>query len=236
MESTNQNTAPLQATADSEADFDFSNELSSRPETGPRGYYFPWSVSSSCYDKSSYNPVYSGGKISQRDIDALVADVESHPLQDPTVGHSSTVVSVVVIFFAMVIVCGLILVFGDLSNNFWMIFAAMIIGMLLIIAAVACCSMRQKSRSRDRRNAMDQIMRRHNDTTFAGKGAFAKMSALGSYVAVEFSFEGALSRGFFQVELPFLSPAGYFAPQPNPYGNLNQYAQTGGFNQPVAYS
>ena len=146
--------------------------------------------------------------------------------------------AVVVIFFLMVIFCGIIIGYSDLSQSFWMIFVVMIIGFLVIVLAVVCTSMRVKSRMRDRRNAMEQIMRKHNETTFAGKGVLAKMSPLGSYIALEFTFDEFQPRGYFQGRMPFVSSPGYYSAQPNLYGNLNQYPQTGGFNQlqPVVYS
>ena len=233
-------TAPLHSTgSESVAVNQFSMELYSRPSTGPRGYYLPWTESAKCYDKSSYNPVYSAGKISQRDIDVLVSDVESHPLHDPTAGESWIVISVFVIFFAMVAGCGLIFAYADLSTDFWQIFLVMGIGMVLIVTVMICGSMKMRDRLRNRRDAMDQIMRKHNETTFAGKGAIAKMSSLGSYIGIEFTFDAYPPAGnFYQQNLPAFPAAGYYAPQPNPYGNMNQYPMAGGYNQvsPIKYN
>ena len=243
MESENLNsgsTAFQSSSSGSEAVSEFLIELNSRPQTGPRGYYFPWTTSANCYDKTSYNPVYSAGKVTQRDIDVLVADVETHPMHDPTAGEASLVIWIFVIFFAMVIACGLIIGYGDMSTDFWKIFLAMGIGMVLIIAVIICGSMRQRSRLRDRRDAMDQIMRKHNETTFAGKGAMAKMSNLGSYIAIEFTFDAYQPIGnLYQQNLPMYPAAGYYSPaQPNPYGNANQYPMAGGYNQiaPMKYN
>ena len=103
-----------------------------------------------------------------------------------------------VIFFLMVIFCGIIIGYSDLSQSFWMIFVVMIIGLLLIIIAVFITGMRQKTRMRERRDNMEQIMRKHNDTTFAGKGVLAKMSPMGSYIALEFTYDDIRPRGYFQ--------------------------------------
>lgn len=241
MESENlhSGSTPLHSTSSgSTASNEFFMELYCRPSTGPRGYYLPWTASAKCYDKSSYNPVYSAGKISQRDIDTLVADVESHPLHDPTAGESWIVISVFVIFLAMVVFCGLIFAYADLSTDFWKIFLVMGIGMVLIITVMICGNMRMRDRLRRRRDEMEQIMRKHNETTFAGKGAIAKMSNLGSYIGIEFTFDAYPPAGnFYQQNLPAFPAAGYYAAQPNPYGNANQYQMAGGYNQapPMTY-
>ena len=217
---------------------EFLVEMYSRPSTGPRGYYFPWSTTANCYDKSSYNPLYSAGKVSQRDIDALVGDVERSPFHDPTAGEAWIPITIFVIFFVMVIGCGLTFGYSDLSQNFWVIFLIMGIGMVLIILVMVCGHMKRQGRLRDRRDAMDQIMRRHNETTFAGKGAIAKMSNLGSYIGIEFTFDSYPPAGnLYQQNLPLMPAAGFYPPQPNPYGNVNQYPATGGYNQtaPMGY-
>ena len=174
----------------------FQIELSTMPMSGPHGLYFPYSFYTKGYDMSSFNPQYTGGRISEPEVRSLVDDINNNPLTQIT--HCDPLLWL----FCLVLICmaaGTPLYMtnaasstGSGTGGFIMGFIFIPIGGMFTIITIMCISgCKNVKRMRLRKIVLDSIINRHQQQVFAPKQAVAKISPHGSYLMIQFCWQGA---------------------------------------------
>ena len=165
------------------------------PQTSVMGYYFPYSPALRAYDHSSFNPALSDFAVSLHEVEALMRDLSAveAPAASSVLGKRLPFLLLVpVIFYG-----GFFLAFGRLAHNniagfFTLMFLTYALIVLLVGWVVCGCFGNNLEAFQKRRNAVVQVLQRHQATTFNCRGVVLGCSQLAGYVAVEFEFR----RGF----------------------------------------
>lgn len=165
----------------------FEMEIRSMPRSGPSGYYFPYS--GNFYDRSSYNPAYSDGIIGPHEVDALLNEINNHPLIQ--VGVCSKWACFLFLSFAP-FVLSLVNLFGLFKKDAFSVPRFVIAIIFFVVALVAVIYFwRNLARFHAERLALreqgiNEIIKKHEMTTFQGKNVLIRMSTHHGYIAMEF--------------------------------------------------
>ena len=211
-------------------------ELMSMPPSSQFGYNFPWNNTTNTYDTSSYNSAFSDNRVSLQDVHDLMADLQSQPLFslhycDPwsygLIAVFGTLAAIMIFNFS-----GFGIGFGSPGSMMFVFLA----GMAALIGIICKVNINAEKRSVERKAQLENVLAKHQQTTFAGKEVVVQMSPLCSYISIVFSFRAAdpagAQVGQNSAALPF--PPGYPAypeyqfatEQPTPYsGTVQQHQQ-----------
>ena len=180
----------------------FHAELSLIVATSNMGYVFPWNTTSKTYDTSSFHPVYSDGRISIEEVNALIADLKTLPLYDPE--YTDPLGTTICYVLLGLLVSILILILGGLFLANWLFSLIPVVFVSFIIFSI-CINFKIKKnenlRAAERKLQVDSVINRHQQSTFSEKGTNLRMTPHGAFVIIEFLFRmypgagGQMSQG-----------------------------------------
>mgnify|MGYP000296465634 CR=1 FL=1 len=150
------------------------------PRSGLKGWYLPWVINH--FEKDSCDPASINHKISKDQLDALVDELNLHPLalDSPLLTHTIIAVSSVILFLG-----------GILLGIFVNIYLTVISVLGLGLYVYTCCrlTLDDKQRANDRRAAFEKIIDKHIHSTFAHSDVKIALSPLGSYLSIQFCWK-----------------------------------------------
>ena len=171
-------------------------EIMTCPMSGPSGLFFPYSVEGGGYSMDSFRPEYSGNRITEQECRALLADINGCPIATPGCDHGlwcfvGTFILMIALMAVYMVMATRESTEDDDGSNFGEIFGmgmGLIIGggIVSIITNLCIMSKRVQEKALSRLRVVNAIMKKHNDSTFAGKQAIARLSTFGGYVAIQF--------------------------------------------------
>ena len=143
----------------------YRTEQMNMPQSGPSGYYFPWDSRSRTFDTSSFDPAFSGNRISQQDIQAFFADLYAQPLFDPK--DSNCLCYVVLGLFGLMVLAQAIFLatsFKRLNKTFFVI--PIIFGVFIVLVCLAFCKAQNDAVRAvfERKAQVDAVFARHMHT------------------------------------------------------------------------
>ena len=169
-------------------------ETLTMPQSGLLGYYFPYITFLNSYDSSSFDSSYSDNTISRHEIDILLNEVNSHPLTKlPSCSLLVFLIPLamclmfagIVFFMTRVIIASssrhpspLLIISGMMG----IIFS----GVFLIMCIAFYAAKNQQKRAFKRSQAITEILKRHQATTFASRNVIIRLPQHAGYIAIEF--------------------------------------------------
>ena len=175
-------------------------EIMTCPMSGPNGLYFPYSMGGGGYSMDSFRPEYSGNRITEQDCRALLADINGCPMSAPGCDKGSWFFLVGFILMAVCMALFMVtatreMTANDRANSFGQIFGmgmGLIVGLGMVTLITNMCILikRVQGKALARIRVINAILKKHNDSTFAGKQAIARLSTFSGYIAIQFLWVG----------------------------------------------
>ena len=168
-------------------------EIMACPMSGPQGLFFPYSKAGGGYSMESFRLEFSGNRVTEQDCRALLMDINGCPMTKATCDKGSLFFLVSFVVMAVCMAVFMVTATRDRgkSNSIGEIFGlgyGVILGGGLITIIVNLCIMlkRVQAKAHARTQVINAIMKKHNDSTFAGKQALARLSTFGGYITIQF--------------------------------------------------
>ena len=206
------------------------------PPSGMMGYYFPQKGFLHCYDTSSYNPMYSDNTISIEDINNVVQDLQSLSSQlteeaKKNVRFFGKYFFYILGVLLLIIVVSVILAITVTPFFFIaipIIFVCCFVNMMCSLSGGISQAIKMQEEISAR---IDQVIAKHQNSTFAGKNVRLRMPMYKTYIAIDFLFRQNVS-GAPQMQMNMYQPQAQpqfgngfeINNQPQPYNQANQNA------------
>ena len=163
----------------------FEEELRNAPLTSEYQFVCPWDPQLESYDISSCNPHLSNGMVTQGDLTQVVHALQTSKRFQPNISFWGRWMVII-----MLIVGCVFAVASVARRNKPLLYLPIILGTAFVcILVLASMSKRTRKyqirRSRDLSNICNQLQ----ETLFKGRNVFLRISPLGSYIIVEFTFK-----------------------------------------------
>ena len=218
----------------------FKMDLSTMPQSGMTGYYFPYNQALNGYDTSSYNSSYSENTISQAEVVALINEVNSLPETPVSRCSFLSWMQCLLSFICMAGVTGCSLgimvslertkVVQNPNGTYSTVHegiptaTGIIIMAVIDIALIAATTIAYKcigkcivQKALARKNAINQVVMKYQPQFYA-KNSTLRLSTHGAYIALEFKWRAAA--GMMQLQAMQMQAAAMMQGQVMPMSNM----------------
>ena len=169
-------------------------EVMTCPLSGPQSLYFPYNWDQRSYSMGNFNPQFTNGQITDQDCRSLLADINGCPLTKTACDWGFLFIIGGLLLMAGCLPAFIVTLARDSSIYLKELNVDMGLGLAIIILggmrtlSVNLCVITRRSyiRNTARDQAIQGIVKRHNEATFFKRQATAKPSPNGGYVAVQF--------------------------------------------------